>query len=393
MKVTGVKTYVIENESAPRTGGGSETGNWYIGGKYFLILELSTDEGIIGLGEKLTGSSFTGNMTWRDFRSQIQLVHETVEAFVVGKNPFDIEKIYYDMYAGRHDYRLPSLHYGMVLSGIEMALWDIVGKATNQPIYNLLGGKCWDKLRAYAYMPPIPEGKAENAGAVAEQLLREGNTACKFDPFHPITGVPRDITLKEITYTENIFKSIRSAVGNELEVALGTHGQLTTYSAIRVAKAIEPYQPFWFEEPVSPENIDEMARVAAHTSIPIATGERLATVFQFSELLKKQAAQIIQIDIGQAGGILVGKKVAAMAEANYAVIAPHMYCGPVAAAAALQVATCAPNFMIAEANQGPLHKKIFKDPVVFENGFIEIPKGPGLGVEFDPKVLEKHIVS
>jgi len=393
MKVTGVKTYVIENESAPRPGGGEETGNWYIGGKYFLILELSTDEGIIGLGEKLTGSSFTGNMTWRDFRSQIQLVHETVEAFVVGKNPFDVEKIYYDMYAGRHDYRLPSLHYGMVLSGIEMALWDIIGKATNQPIYNLLGGKCWDKLRAYAYMPPIPDGKAENAGKVAEQLLEEGNSACKFDPFHPIAGVPRDISLKEITYTENIFKSIRSAVGNELEVALGTHGQLTTYSAIRVAKAIEPYQPFWFEEPVSPENIDEMARVASHTSIPIATGERLATIFQFSELIRKQAAQIIQIDIGQAGGIMVGKKVAAMAEASYAVIAPHMYCGPVAAAAALQVSTCSPNFMIAEANQGPLHKKIFKEPVVFKNGFIEIPTGPGLGVEFEPKVLEKHIVS
>ena len=126
MKVTGVKTYVIENESAPRSGGGEETGNWYIGGKYFLILELSTDEGIIGLGEKLTGSSFTGNMTWKDFKSQIQLVHETVEAFVIGKNPFDIEKIYYDMYAGRHDYRLPSLHFGMVLSGIEMALRRIL---------------------------------------------------------------------------------------------------------------------------------------------------------------------------------------------------------------------------------------------------------------------------
>ena len=393
MKVTGVKTYVIENEPGVRTGGGGQTEEWYIGGKYFLILELSTDEGIVGIGEKLTGSSFTGKMTWKDFKSQIQLVHETVEAFVIGQDPFNIEKIYYEMYAGRHDYRLPSLHFGMVISGIEMALWDIVGKANNQPIYNMLGGKCWDKLRAYAYMPPIPGGKPENAGAVAEQLLAEGNTACKFDPFHPITGVPRDISLKEITYAENIFKNIRSAVGDELEVGLGTHGQLTTYSAIRVAQAIEPYQPLWFEEPVSPENIDEMARVAAHTSIPIATGERLATVFQFSEVLRKQAAQIIQIDIGQAGGILVGKKVAAMAEASYAVIAPHMYCGPVAAAAAIQVATCSPNFMIAEANQGSLHKKIFKDPIVFENGYIEIPTGPGLGVEFDPKVLEKHIVS
>ena len=393
MKVTGVRTYVIENEPGIRTGGGGQTEQWYVGGKYFLILELSTDEGIVGIGEKLTGSSFTGKMTWKDFKSQIQLVHETVEAFVIGQDPFNIERIYYEMYAGRHDYRLPSLHFGMVISGIEMDLWDIVGKATNQPIYNMLGGKCLDKVRAIAYMPPIPEVKPVNAGSVAEQLLAEGNTACKFDPFHPITGVPRDISLKEITYAENIFKSIRSTVGDELEVGLGTHGQLTTYSAIRVAKAIEPYQPFWFEEPVSPENMDEMARVAAHTSIPIATGERLATVFQFSELLRKQAAQIIQIDIGQAGGILVGKKVAAMAEASYAVIAPHMYCGPVAAAAAIQVATCSPNFMIAEANQGTLHKKIFKDPIVFENGHIEIPTGPGLGVEFDPKVLEKHIVS
>ena len=303
------------------------------------------------------------------------------------------DKIWYVMYAGRHDYRLPSLHYGMVLSGIEMALWDIVGKATNQPIYNLLGGKCWDSLRAYAYMPSIPEGKPENAGKIAEQLLKEGNSACKFDPFHPIVGPARDIGLPEITYCENIFKSIRSAVGNDLEVGLGTHGQLTTYSAIRVANAIESYQPFWFEEPVAPENMDEMARVAAHTSIPIATGERLATIFQFSELIRKQAAQILQIDVGQCGGIMVAKKGAGIAEASYATIAPHMYCGPVAAAAALQVATCSPNFLITEANQGPLHKKIFKEPIIVENGYIQIPKGPGLGVEFDPKEFEKHLVN
>jgi len=393
MKVTGVKTYVVENEPGERSGGGDPTIKWYVGGKFFLILELMTDEGIVGIGEKVTGSSFTGDMTWHTFKSQITLVHETVEAFVVGQDPFNIEKIWYNMYAGRHDYRLPSMHYGMVLSGIEMALWDIVGKATNQPIYNLLGGKYWEKLRAYAYMPPIPEGKPENAGKIAENLLKDGNSACKFDPFHPIQGPPRDIGLPEITYCEKIFKSIRSAVGNELEVGLGTHGQLTTYSAIRVAKAIEQYQPFWFEEPVPPENIDEMARVAAHTSIPIATGERLATIFQFSEVIRKQAAQIIQIDIGQCGGIMVGKKVAGIAEASYAVIAPHMYCGPIAAAAALQVAACSPNFMITESNQGPLHKKIFKEPIEFKDGFIQIPKGPGLGVELDEKVIKSHLVN
>ena len=130
------------------------------------------------------------------------------------------------------------------------------------PAYLLVPHKIKEKSPAVLCIHGhVPEGKAENAGAVAEQLLAEGNTACKFDPFHPITGVPRDISLKEIAYAENIFKSIRSAVNEELEVGLGTHGQLTTYSAIRVAQAIEPYQPFWFEEPVSPENVDEMARV------------------------------------------------------------------------------------------------------------------------------------
>ena len=136
----------------------------------------------------------------------------------------------------------------------------------------------------------------------------------------------------------------------------------------------------------------EMARVAAHTSIPIATGERLVTKYEFAEVLEKQAAQIIQLDVGQCGGITEAKKIAGMAEAHYAVIAPHMYCGPVAAAAAIQIDTCSPNFMIQEANQGPLHKKIFKEPLVFENGFLIPPKGPGLGVEFDEGVLKSHLV-
>ena len=142
-----------------------------------------------------------------------------------------------------------------------------------------------------------------------------------------------------------------------------------------------------------PENIDEMARVAAHTSIPIATGERLVTKYEFAQVLKKQAAQILQLDVGQCGGITEAKKIASMAEAHYAMIAPHMYCGPVAAAAAIQIDTCSPNFLIQEANQGPLHKKIFKEPLVFENGFIVPPTGPGLGVEFDEDVLNAHLVS
>ena len=179
-------------------------------------------------------------------------------------------------------------------------------------------------------------------------------------------------------------------MGDELEVGIGTHGQFSTAGAIRVAKAFEEYEPFWFEEPVPPENVDEMARVAAHTSIPIASGERLATLYEFSELLEKQAAQIVQLDVGQCGGILESKKIAAIAEAHYAMIAPHMYVGPVAAAAAVQLDTCSPNFLIQEYNGGDLHQELFKEPIRFENGFIEPPTAPGLGLELDESVVERQ---
>ena len=379
MKVTDVKTMVVENEPP------------YRGGRYLLFIQIETDEGITGLGERITGNTYSDRLG--DLKSQIGLIEEMAGMFVIGQNPFNIELIWDRMYSARHDFRHPSLQATPVLSGIEMALWDIVGKAVGQPIYNLLGGMYHEKLRAYAYMP---EGgfreNPERAGEIAVQLLEEGNTACKLDPFTPLWPIPRDIPLWEIEHAAKIFESIRNAVGNNMEVGIGTHGQLTTYSAIRVADILEPYHPFWFEEPVPLENVEEMARVAAHTSIPIATGERLVTKYEFSNLLEKQAAQIIQLDVGQCGGIMEAKKIASIAEAHYAVIAPHMACGPVAAAAAIQVDTCSPNFLIQEANQGPLHKTIFKEPLVFENGFITPPTGPGLGIEFDEDVIKERIV-
>jgi 2-dehydro-3-deoxyphosphogalactonate aldolase len=378
MKVVELRTMVVENV-AP-----------YIGGKYFLFLELVTDEGTVGLGERIAGSSYSNHL--KDIQSQVHLIEEFVGQFVMGQDPMNIELIWDRMYGSRHDLRHPSLYSTPVISGIDMALWDIKGKATGQPVYNLLGGRYWEKLRAYAYMPSagIKEDPSK-AGEVAAKLLEEGNTACKIDPFMPTYPI-RDIPLWEIEHAAKIFESIRDAVGNRLEVGIGAHGQLTTYSAIRVANFLEPYHPFWFEEPVAPENIDEMARVAAHTSIPIATGERLVTKYEFSQVLEKQAAQIIQLDVGQCGGITEAKKIAAIAEAHYAMIAPHMYCGPIAAAAAIQIDTCSPNFVIQEANQGPLHRTIFKDPLEFENGYIIPPTGPGLGVEFDQAVLKKHLV-
>ena len=385
MKITEVKTMVVRNEEHKER-------KHFVGGRYFLFLQIFTDEGIVGLGERVVGN-YTDP---EHIKPHISLIHQLADRYVVGKDPFQIEKIWDDMYGGAHDFRHPSLYATPAMSAIDMALWDIVGKAANQPIYNLLGGKYHEKLRAYAYMPPGTDKglimeNPEIAGDVAIQLMEEGNTACKIDPFPPSRG-PRDLPLWEIEYCGKIFESIRNAVGNDLEVGIGTHGQLSTYSAIRVADYMEQYHPFWFEEPVMPENIDEMARVAAHTTIPIASGERLVTKYEFANLLEKKAAQIIQLDVGQCGGITEAKKIAGIAEAHYALIAPHMYCGPVAAAAAIQIDTCSPNFVVQEANDGPLHRSIFKEPLVLDNGFIIPPTGPGLGVEFDEKVLADHIL-
>lgn len=374
MKVTHVETLLLDNIEP------------YRGGRKWLFLRLFTDAGIVGLGERPTG-----HLT--NLKSQIALLHDLCERFVVGESPFDIENLWQRMFASNHDYRHPGLDSTPAISAIEMACWDIVGKAVNQPIYNLLGGKCHQRLRAYAYMPA--EGiwdRPEKAGEVAARLVEEGNSACKLDPFMPYYPLPRDFPLKTTRRAAKIFRCIRDAVGDDLEVGIGTHGQFSTAGAIRVAKILEEFDPFWFEEPVPPENVDEMARVAAHTSIPIASGERLVSIYEFSELLEKQAAQIIQLDVGQCGGILESKKIAGIAEAHYAMIAPHMYVGPIAAAAAVQVDACSPNFLIQEYNGGGLHEELFTNPIRFANGFIELPTGPGLGLELDEDVVKRQRV-
>jgi len=327
-----------------------------------------------------------------DLVPQVALLEHLAKQFVVGENPFHVERIWQRMFAALHDYRHPGMDRTPAISAIEMALWDIIGKATNQPIYNLLGGQYHEKLRAYAYMPA--EGIWENpekASEVARKILDQGFTACKIDPFMPLFPLPRDIPLKDLKHAARIFRYIRNAVGDELEVGIGTHGQFSTAGAIRAAKVFEEYQPMWFEEPVPPEMVEEMARVARQTSIPFAAGERLATKYEFATLIEKQAAGIIQVDVGQCGGILEAKKIAAIAEAHHALIAPHMYVGPIAAAAAIQLDTCSPNFMIQEFNVGPLHQELFREPITVEDGYITPPKGPGLGLVLNDEVVKHHL--
>ena len=373
IKITGYRTRVLDNIDPP------------IGHRKWLFIQLQTDAGIVGLGERVSGGLL-------NLDSQVSLLHQLCDSVVVGKSPFDVERIWQDIYSNPHDYRHPGLSKTPAISAIEMACWDIIGKATNQPIYNLLGGQFHERLRAYAYLDTA--GVWENpelAGERAAELVARGMTVCKLDPFQPITGGPRDYSLKTINHVARIFRAMRDAVGDELEIGIGTHGQFSTSGAIRVASILEEFNPYFFEEPVSPENVDEMARVAAQTSIPIATGERLVTKYEFAEVLGKQAAGIIQLDVGQCGGILESKKIASMAEAHYAMIAPHMYCGPIAAAAAVQLDTCSPNFLVQEFNTNDLHSEIFVEPIVIENGFITPPTGPGLGVELNEAVVSRQL--
>ena len=203
---------------------------------------------------------------------------------------------------------------------------------------------------------------------------------------------PREPPLDRLDNAEAVVRSVREAVGGRCDILIGTHGQSTTSGTIRFAKRIEQYDPLWFEEPVPPENRDEMARVARATSIPIATGERLATKYEFRELLERQAAAILQMALGRVGGILEAKKIAGMAEAYYAQIAPHLYCGPIEAAANIQIDTCSPNFLIQESIEqfGGFHEEILKKPIQWEDGFIIPPTEPGLGVELDEEVAAQH---
>jgi 2-dehydro-3-deoxyphosphogalactonate aldolase len=380
MKIADLKTFVVGNP-APHHGGI----NW-------VFVKLVTDSGIEGIGEAY-GVPFSPPTV-------AKMIEDVGERLVIGTNPFQTEKLWRTLYFSGYSQR-PDVTMMGITSAFEMACWDIVGKELNQPVYNLLGGQVHEKLRSYTYLYPAPDdpittsvfADPERAAKRAAHWVEQGFTAVKFDPVEPtMVPVPMQLSLAALDHVEAVVRAVREAVGNRCDILFGTHGQLNTSSAIRLAKRLERYEPLWFEEPVPPENRDEMARVARSTSIPVATGERLTTRFEFAELLQKQAAVILQMALGRVGGILEAKKIAGMAEAYYAEIAPHLYAGPIEGAANIQVATCSPNFLIQESIEtwGGFHAEILKDPIRWEDGYIIPPTKPGLGVELDEEVAAEH---
>ncbi|MEQ8356229.1 MAG: mandelate racemase/muconate lactonizing enzyme family protein [Kiloniellaceae bacterium] len=378
MKITSFEVFVVGNPPP------------HFGGRYWTFLKLRTDGGVEGLGEVYSLPFHP--------RAVEPMVADVCERMVVGCDPFQIERLWRRVYSSGYSQRPDPSLLG-VLSGIEMACWDIIGKELGRPVYDLLGGRVHERLRSYTYLYPKP-GEDERvysdpdlAAERASECMAQGFTAVKFDPAGPYSAFdPRQLSLEALERCELFMRRLREAAGADCDLLFGTHGQMTPAAAIRLARRLEPYDPLWFEEPTPPEVPTAMGQVARATSIPVASGERLTTKYEFSALLQAQAAAILQMNLGRVGGLLEAKKIAGMAEAHYVQIAPHLYCGPVVGAANIQISTCSPNFLILESIQDwkGFHSEILKRPIRWESGYVIPPEEPGLGVELDEAVARAH---
>jgi len=352
------------------------------GGRYWILVKLTTDTGITGWGECYAASVGPAAME--------AVIRDVFTRHMEGENPENIELMFRRAYSSGFTQR-PDLTVMGAFSGLEIACWDILGKDRDRPVHMLIGGRMNDRIRCYTYLYPLAQHNLtefwtspEQAGEAAADCVARGYTAVKFDPAGPYTirggHMP---AMSDITMSVAFCKSVREAVGDRADILFGTHGQFTTSGAIRLGQAIAPYSPMWFEEPVPPDNPAAMAEVARATGLPVATGERLTTKSEFGAVLREGAASILQPALGRAGGIWEMKKVAGIAEAHNALMAPHLYAGPVEWAANLQLAASIPNLLIAETIETPFHDKLIKGSIRVENGFVSLPETPGLGIEVD----------
>lgn len=360
------------------------------GGRYWILVKLTTDTGITGWGECY--ASAVGPEAMR------AVIGDVFARHMAGTNPELIELMFRRVYSSGFTQRPDPTVIG-AWAGLEIACWDIIGKDRGRPVHALLGGKVMERVRAYTYLYPTrpdhllpgfwvnPDQAAESAA----DMVDRGYTAVKFDPAGPYTiRSGHNPSLSDIARSVAFCKAIRGAVGDKADLLFGTHGQFSTGGAIRMGLAIEPFSPLWYEEPIPPDNVAAMAEVARATRIPIATGERLSTKQEFAEVLRAGAANIVQPALGRAGGIWEGKKIAVLAEVHNAQIAPHLYAGPVEWAANIHLACTCANLLIAETIETPFHDALIKGTIRFEGGYVTPPEAPGLGIEVDEALARAH---
>ena len=359
------------------------------GGRYWIFVKITTDSGISGWGECYASSIGPEAMK--------VVIKDVFERYFLDESPSNFEKMFRRTYSSGFTQR-PDLTVMGAFSGLEIACWDILGKQFDCPTWKLLGGKINDRIRAYSYLYPLDHHdlngfwtSPEMAAESAISLIEKGYTAVKFDPAGPYTMRGGHMpAMSDIKLSVDFCRAIREAVGNKSDILFGTHGQFTTAGAIRLGKAIEPYSPMWFEEPIPPDNLSEFKKVQSALSIPIATGERFTTKMEFAEVLKSGGASIIQPALGRAGGIWEMKKAAAIAEVFNAQVAPHLYAGPIEWAANIQLSASIPNLLIAETIETPFHKSLINGKIKVEDGYIQVPEEAGLGIELNEELAENY---
>ena len=363
MKITEVKVYSIKGRHWPRFP--------------IIMVEVLTDQGISGIGESLPYKT-TG---------VLQSIKELGE-ILVGKDHFNVEALWEQMVRGGGNMA--------AVSGIETALWDIIGKALGTPVYNLLGGKCREKIRIYA--DGFFRGAAYAQQEYAEKAVKAveaGLTALKMDVDETIPSgkaLNRSLTTADLHLTERMVRATREAVGEEIDLCIDAHGAFDVTSAVKLGQKLADYNLMWIEDPVPMLNMAAMAKVSREIATPICTGELLETRFAFRELFERQAADIIMPDLARTGGILELKKIAAMADTYFIPVAPHNMAGPLATIASAHVCACIPNFMILEYQMGdvPWRDELLSKPLPIRNGFLDLLDEPGLGVALNRKAIVKY---
>jgi galactonate dehydratase len=346
MKITEIRTYLVNANGSKRSDRPR--------GRNWLFCKIITDAGIYGVGE---GGG------WPEVaRHGI----EEVAPLLIGEDPFAIERLWLRVYDLLHGHGLTGSVRGGVISAIDMALWDIKGKALGAPVYELLGGKVREAIRIYAPASSVEE---------ARKLVERGYTAFKCGP------------------SPKVLAALRDALGYELEIGVHCHGEFSPAGALQLAKAIEPYQPAFLEEPTDPDDLDALQWLGGKTSVPLAAGERLFSKWAFRDLLQRRAIEIAQPEITRIGGITEAKKIAALAEAFLVKVAPHDgSAGPVAEMANLHVLAASPNCLFLEhlANDVPWRAEVAKGVIPEEDGHIPVPALPGLGIDLDEEAIAAH---
>ena len=360
MKVTDIKVFPVD---CFRT-------NW-------VFVKVYTDEGISGVGE--------ATLEYKE-KALIGAV-EHIKEYLVGKNPLTIEKHFHDIYRDAYWRGGPVLM--SALSAVETALWDILGKSLNVPVYQLLGGKVNEKVRIYVNGWFAGAKTPDEFAAKAKEAVKRGVTAMKWDPFGKNY---LNISNKDLNTALECVAKVREAVGPEVDLLIEGHGRFNVATGIKIAKELEQFKPMFFEEPVPPDSLDALKEVREKSPVAISAGERLYSRWDYRKMFDLHAADYIQPDISHAGGISELRKIAAEAECRYISFAPHNPSGPVANAATLQLAAVCPNFEILEIMYSDVEwrKDVTDESLKYEDGYIFIPDKPGIGIEINEEECEKH---